>query len=130
MRFNQGLCHLALAESVAAESAASALAAARQAQRCFLEAMRMDRGMERAGRRLDTTAAMIAEYEEQVRREEEQDQEMQQAGERPDRAAEKLRDAESDLRAEVHGGGSEGRRAGRRRSGGIRRLPLEVPPGM
>ncbi|WP_424314875.1 vWA domain-containing protein [Haloferula sp.] len=74
VKFNEGLCYLALSEKTAEESPAGALASARMAQRYFLEAKRLDRDLERAGMRLDSTATLIARYEEELRKKEQEDQ--------------------------------------------------------
>jgi hypothetical protein len=100
MRFNQGLCHLARA--AAQETAAASLAEARQARLCFLQATRMGGADGRAGPRLDGTAAMIVAYEEQARQEEERQQEMQKQVNELIERLERLRDAETNLRGEVH----------------------------
>jgi hypothetical protein len=77
MRFNQGLCHLALATAQAEAKPRSALSRAQYAQFCFLEACRMNPGFERAGKRLDPTARLIAEYEKRIQEEDEHEQELQ-----------------------------------------------------
>lgn len=78
VRFNQALCFLNRAEGLAGESPGGALDAARQAQRCFLEAIRLDPGMERAGMRLDSTAVMISAYAKALKEQEQEDQAIQE----------------------------------------------------
>lgn len=126
MRFNQGLCHLGSAEAVAEESPHDALAAARQAQRCFLEARRMDRSLARAGQRLDGTAALIAVYEEEVRKQEEQDQEMQKQLNDLIERLEKLLGEQTGLHGEVRAMDPKVRREPNPRRG-VPRPPLEAP---
>jgi len=78
VRFNQALCFLKRAEGLAGESPGGALDAARQAQRCFLEAVRLDPGLERAGMRLDSTAGLISAYAAALKEQEKDDQAIQE----------------------------------------------------
>lgn len=78
IRFNQGLCHETMAAVHGNESPESALAAARMAKICYLDAKRMDPSVSRAGMRLDPIAVMISEYEILVQAMEEQEQAMQE----------------------------------------------------
>ena len=78
LRFNQALCFLKQAEGFAEESPAGALDSAKRAQGYFLEAMRLDPSMTRAGMSLDTTAAVISAYAEALREREKEEQALQE----------------------------------------------------
>lgn len=78
VRFNQALCFLNRADGLAGESPGGALEAARQAQRCFLEAARLNPGLERAGMRLDSTAVLISAYATALKEKEQEDQALQE----------------------------------------------------
>ena len=98
IRFNQGLCHEVMASVHGNESPESALAAARMAKICYLDAKRMSPSVSRAGMRLDPVAMMIADFEILVQQLEEQEQAMQDQLNRLIERLEALYDAQMSLR--------------------------------
>lgn len=77
LQLNRGLCLLKLAESQAGNSAAEALATTLEAQRAFLTSRRSAPDLKRAGRRLESTAAVLARLREKVAEQEAAEREMQ-----------------------------------------------------
>ena len=126
LRFNQGLCHLETAETAAATSPDGALFSARQAQRCFLEAMRMDPGLRRSGQRLDATAEMIMRFARALEEREAQEKAMQEMMEALIHRLEALRDDQMTLQASVQS--REPRRAPPQRKGHTEPAPLRISP--
>ncbi|MFC7336816.1 VWA domain-containing protein [Haloferula chungangensis] len=101
IRFNQALCYLNRAEGLAGESPGGALEAARQAQRCFLEAARLDPGLERAGRRLDSTAVRISAYAAALKEKEQEEQALQEKLDKIIEHLKELHEKQSELRTKV-----------------------------
>jgi Ca-activated chloride channel family protein len=124
LRFNQGLCQLARAEALAEESPEGALSAARAAQWCFLDAKRLDDGMDRAGRRLDSTAATIARYAKAAEEREKQEQEIQKQLNDLIERLKVLLENQSALHAEVRAKDPKARPVARRKPG----QPAPPPP--
>ncbi len=71
VQFNRGLCLIREAESLPEESAAEALAQAREARDAFLAAKRGAPDLQRAGARLQMTAALIGQLKISVAKQEE-----------------------------------------------------------
>ncbi|MCM2372057.1 vWA domain-containing protein [Aporhodopirellula aestuarii] len=101
IRFNQGLCHLSLAEAQAEAEPRQALSQARFAQNRFLEACRMNPRFERAARRLDPTAELIADYVRLIEEEDERERQLQEQMQDLIKLLQELQTKQSELRDNV-----------------------------
>ncbi len=79
LQVNRGLCLVELAKVQAAQNPAVALSYAEAAQLAFLSAKRYAPDLDRAGLRLQSTAALLVELEEQIEEQREAEDELNEA---------------------------------------------------
>ncbi|WP_404310432.1 VWA domain-containing protein [Neorhodopirellula lusitana] len=101
LRYNQGLCYLAMADAQAEAEPRSAMSLAMTAQRHFLEACQSLPGFQQAAQNLDPTAQLIMEYSARIEQEEEEDKKRQQQMQDLVERLQELEQAQTELRDQV-----------------------------
>ncbi|EMI44566.1 vWA domain-containing protein [Rhodopirellula sp. SWK7] len=122
IRFNQGLCHVSLAQEQAEAEPRQALSRAQIAQNCFLEACRMNPRFVRAAMRLDPTASLIENYIQLIEEEDEREQQLQEQMQNLLKLLKELEEKQTELRNEIPGRPNQNTRSRRGQSG------VEPPP--